>query len=66
MKSAIAVTAQSVLKLIAEDKISKDVTAKLFVSSLTVEIHRSNICKNSIFTASLLLLTNQICQEKLK
>jgi DNA-binding NarL/FixJ family response regulator len=38
-------TERRVLKLIAEDKTSKDIAAELFVSPRTVETHRSNICK---------------------
>src|SRR5262249_28669388 len=34
-----------ILKLIADDKTSKDIAAQLFISYRTVETHRTNICR---------------------
>lgn len=38
-------TERRILKLIAEDKASKEIAKQLFVSPRTVETHRSNICR---------------------
>ena len=35
-----------VLKLIAENKTSKEIAAELFISYRTVENHRANICQS--------------------
>lgn len=41
---ALTPTERRVLKLIAENKSSKEIAAKLFISYYTVETHRKNIC----------------------
>jgi DNA-binding NarL/FixJ family response regulator len=45
-----------ILKLIAEDKTSKEIAEQLFVSPRTVETHRSNICKKLDLHGSLALI----------
>ena len=48
-------TERRVLKLIAEDRTSKEIAAELFISPRTVETHRSNICKKLDLHGSLAL-----------
>jgi DNA-binding NarL/FixJ family response regulator len=45
-----------VLKLIAEDKTSKEIGERLFISYRTVETHRSNICRKLDLRGSLALV----------
>lgn len=45
-----------VLKMIADDKTSKEIAAELFISYRTVENHRSNICQKLNLTGSHSLL----------
>lgn len=45
-----------VLKLIAEDKTSREIAEELFISYRTVETHRSNICKKLDLHGSLALV----------
>ena len=45
-----------VLKLIAEDKTSREIAEELFISPRTVETHRSNICKKLNLHGSLALI----------
>jgi DNA-binding CsgD family transcriptional regulator len=41
----LTATERRVLKLIAENKTSKEIAAELFISYRTVENHRANICQ---------------------
>jgi DNA-binding NarL/FixJ family response regulator len=43
--SALTPAERRVLKLIAENKTSREISAELFVSHRTIENHRSNICQ---------------------
>lgn len=43
--TALTLTERRVLKLIAENKTSKEIAAELFISHRTVENHRANICQ---------------------
>jgi len=45
-----------VLKLIAEDKTSREIATELFISPRTVETHRANICKKLNLHGSLALV----------
>lgn len=49
-------TERKILKLIAEDKTSKDIAAELFISPRTVETHRTNICRKLNLSGSLALV----------
>jgi DNA-binding NarL/FixJ family response regulator len=49
-------TERRVLRLIAEDKTSKDIAAELFISPRTVETHRTNICRKLDLHGSLALV----------
>jgi DNA-binding NarL/FixJ family response regulator len=49
-------TERKILKLIAEDKTSKEIAAELFISYRTVETHRANICKKLDLHGSLALV----------
>jgi DNA-binding NarL/FixJ family response regulator len=49
-------TERRILKLIAEDKTSKEIAEQLFVSPRTIETHRSNICKKLGLHGSLALV----------
>lgn len=42
---SLSPTERRILKMIAEEKTSKEIAAELFISYRTVETHRSNICK---------------------
>lgn len=42
---ALTLTERRILKLIAENKTSKEIGAELFISHRTVENHRANICQ---------------------
>lgn len=43
--SGLTLTERRVLRLIAENKTSREIAAELFISHRTVENHRSNICQ---------------------
>ncbi|HEX4951392.1 MAG TPA: response regulator transcription factor [Blastocatellia bacterium] len=43
--NALTLTERRILKLIAENKTSKEIGAELFISYRTVENHRTNICQ---------------------
>ena len=45
-----------ILKLIADDKTSKDIAAQLFISYRTVETHRTNICRKLELKGNLALV----------
>lgn len=49
-------TERRVLKLIAEDRTTKEIAAELFISYRTVETHRANICKKLGLHGSMSLL----------
>ena len=49
-------TERRILKLIANDKTSKEIAAKLFISPRTVETHRTNICRKLNLSGSLALV----------
>ena len=49
-------TERKILRLIAEDKTSKDIAAGLFISPRTVETHRTNICRKLNLSGSLALV----------
>ena len=49
-------TERKVLKLISDDKTSKDIAAELFISPRTVETHRTNICRKLDLSGSLALV----------
>lgn len=49
-------TERKILKLITEDKTSKEIAAQLFISHRTVETHRSNICKKLDLRGNLALV----------
>ncbi len=61
-------TELKVLKLIANDKTSKEIGEKLFISHRTVETHRTNICRKLELHGSLALVnlrprTSQTCKH---
>jgi len=45
-----------ILRLIADDKTSKDIAAQLFISYRTVETHRTNICRKLELKGNLALI----------
>jgi len=49
-------TKRRILKLIADDKTSKEIAAELFISPRTVETHRTNICRKLDLSGSLALV----------
>ncbi len=49
-------TERRILKLIAEDKTSKEIGKELFISHRTVETHRTNICRKLDLHGSLALV----------
>lgn len=49
-------TELKILKLIAEDKTSKEIGEKLFISHRTVETHRTNICRKLALRGPLALV----------
>lgn len=49
-------TERRVLKLIADDKTSREIAAELFISPRTVETHRTNICRKLDLRGSLALV----------
>lgn len=49
-------TERKILKLIAEDKTSKDIALEFFISPRTVETHRTNICRKLNLSGSLALV----------
>jgi DNA-binding NarL/FixJ family response regulator len=49
-------TEKRILKLIAEDKTSKEIANELFISHRTVETHRANICRKLDLHGSLALV----------
>jgi len=49
-------TERRILKLIAEDKTSKQIASELFISPRTVETHRTNICRKLDLSGSLALV----------
>ncbi len=49
-------TERKILKLIAEDKTSKEIGTELFISHRTVETHRTNICRKLDLHGSLALV----------
>lgn len=49
-------TERKILKLIAEDKTSKEIGKELFISHRTVETHRTNICRKLDLHGSLALV----------
>lgn len=49
-------TERRILKLIAEDKTSKEIAAELFISHRTVETHRTNIIRKLNLSGSLALI----------
>lgn len=53
---ALTQTERRVLKLIAENKTSKEIAAELFISYRTVENHRTNICQKLALKGSHSLL----------
>lgn len=54
--SGLSPTERRVLKLIAEDRTTKEIAAELFISYRTVETHRANICKKLGLHGSMSLL----------
>lgn len=56
-------TEKRILKLIAEDKSSKEIGEDLFISYRTVETHRANICRKLNLQGSLSLLKFAIAHK---
>ncbi len=56
-------TEKRILKLIAEDKSSKEIGEELFISYRTVETHRANICRKLNLQGSLSLLKFAIAHK---
>ncbi|MBX7170115.1 MAG: response regulator transcription factor [Pyrinomonadaceae bacterium] len=56
-------TEKRILKLIAEDKSSKEIGEELFISHRTVETHRANICRKLNLQGSLSLLKFAIAHK---
>jgi len=54
--AALTPMERRILKLIAEDKTSKDIAGQLFISYRTVETHRTNICRKLELKGNLALV----------
>ena len=54
-----------ILRLVAEDKTSKDIAAQLFISYRTVETHRTNICRKLELKGNLALVKFAVTHKSL-
>ncbi len=59
----LTVTEIKIIKLVAQNKTTNDISNDLFISQRTVENHRTNICKKFNITGSNALLRFALCNK---